>query len=95
MIVTNTLTELDTLSEESYKDSTLIMQLLRDNLVSVARYVQVKQSLTFNRPFGPLLKPSKPQVRQLLLLPPPHPLPRQVRRRRQLYQPPKLRLEMC
>lgn len=25
-------TELDTLSEESYKDSTLIMQLLRDNL---------------------------------------------------------------
>ena len=27
--------ELDTLSEESYKDSTLIMQLLRDNLVSV------------------------------------------------------------
>ena len=28
------LTELDTLSEESYKDSTLIMQLLRDNLVS-------------------------------------------------------------
>ena len=28
-------TELDTLSEESYKDSTLIMQLLRDNLVSI------------------------------------------------------------
>ena len=27
--------ELDTLSEESYKDSTLIMQLLRDNLVCV------------------------------------------------------------
>jgi hypothetical protein len=27
--------ELDTLSEESYKDSTLIMQLLRDNLVSL------------------------------------------------------------
>jgi 14-3-3 protein epsilon len=27
------ITELDTLSEESYKDSTLIMQLLRDNLV--------------------------------------------------------------
>ncbi|VFV45064.1 14-3-3 protein zeta delta [Lynx pardinus] len=26
--------ELDTLSEESYKDSTLIMQLLRDNLTS-------------------------------------------------------------
>ena len=29
------LIELDTLSEESYKDSTLIMQLLRDNLVSL------------------------------------------------------------
>lgn len=29
----NNLIELDTLSEESYKDSTLIMQLLRDNLV--------------------------------------------------------------
>ena len=28
------LAELDTLNEESYKDSTLIMQLLRDNLVS-------------------------------------------------------------
>lgn len=31
--------ELDTLSEESYKDSTLIMQLLRDNLVSTAQDV--------------------------------------------------------
>lgn len=30
-------TELDTLSEESYKDSTLIMQLLRDNLVGIFR----------------------------------------------------------
>ena len=29
--------ELDTLSEESYKDSTLIMQLLRDNLVRIHR----------------------------------------------------------
>jgi 14-3-3 protein epsilon len=27
----NAITEFDTLSEESYKDSTLIMQLLRDN----------------------------------------------------------------
>jgi 14-3-3 protein epsilon len=32
--ITNKIAELDTLSEESYKDSTLIMQLLRDNLVS-------------------------------------------------------------
>jgi len=29
---TEAIAELDTLSEESYKDSTLIMQLLRDNL---------------------------------------------------------------
>lgn len=28
----DSISELDTLSEESYKDSTLIMQLLRDNL---------------------------------------------------------------
>lgn len=32
-------TELDTLSEESYKDSTLIMQLLRDNLVCQSLYL--------------------------------------------------------
>ncbi len=31
--------ELDTLSEDSYKDSTLIMQLLRDNLVSPEDYI--------------------------------------------------------
>ena len=31
--------ELDTLSEESYKDSTLIMQLLRDNLVRCHRLI--------------------------------------------------------
>lgn len=34
-ILIKSTTELDTLSEESYKDSTLIMQLLRDNLVGV------------------------------------------------------------
>jgi 14-3-3 protein epsilon len=33
---TKAVVELDTLSEESYKDSTLIMQLLRDNLASSA-----------------------------------------------------------
>jgi len=33
----NPIAELDTLSEESYKDSTLIMQLLRDNLVGVVK----------------------------------------------------------
>jgi|TARA_R110002003_G_scaffold279_22_gene18180 14-3-3 protein epsilon len=36
---TDKIAELDTLSEESYKDSTLIMQLLRDNLVSLMRHV--------------------------------------------------------
>lgn len=36
MLIEST-TELDTLSEESYKDSTLIMQLLRDNLVGLFR----------------------------------------------------------
>ena len=33
--------ELDTLGEESYKDSTLIMQLLRDNLTLWTSDVQV------------------------------------------------------
>lgn len=32
--------ELDTLSEDSYKDSTLIMQLLRDNLVHIPLILQ-------------------------------------------------------
>ena len=31
--------ELDTLQEESYKDSTLIMQLLRDNLTVSCQFV--------------------------------------------------------
>ncbi|OXB62341.1 hypothetical protein ASZ78_015085 [Callipepla squamata] len=36
--------ELDTLSEESYKDSTLIMQLLRDNLTAVNKgYVRMSR----------------------------------------------------
>lgn len=38
--------ELDTLGEESYKDSTLIMQLLRDNLTLWTSDVQVKTSLS-------------------------------------------------
>ncbi len=36
--------ELDTLSEESYKDSTLIMQLLRDNLVN---YLSLNDLLSY------------------------------------------------
>ncbi|KAJ6352946.1 hypothetical protein OIU76_002044 [Salix suchowensis] len=38
--------ELDTLGEESYKDSTLIMQLLRDNLTLWTSDVQVGASLS-------------------------------------------------
>jgi len=34
--------ELDTLGEESYKDSTLIMQLLRDNLTLWTSDMQVR-----------------------------------------------------
>lgn len=37
--------ELDTLGEESYKDSTLIMQLLRDNLTLWTSDVQVNVTI--------------------------------------------------
>lgn len=37
--------ELDTLGEESYKDSTLIMQLLRDNLTLWTSDMQVRSCL--------------------------------------------------
>lgn len=40
--------ELDTLSEESYKDSTLIMQLLRDNLTLWTSDMQGEGKLTRN-----------------------------------------------
>jgi 14-3-3 protein epsilon len=36
--------ELDTLGEESYKDSTLIMQLLRDNLTLWTSDMQVSEN---------------------------------------------------
>ena len=39
--------ELDTLSEESYKDSTLIMQLLRDNLTLWTSDMQDSGKLLF------------------------------------------------
>lgn len=39
--------ELDTLSEESYKDSTLIMQLLRDNLTLWTSDMQGDGKLSF------------------------------------------------
>jgi hypothetical protein len=46
------ISELDTLSEESYKDSTLIMQLLRDNLTLWTSDISVSpmaQTLIFSR----------------------------------------------
>jgi hypothetical protein len=63
--------ELDTLSEESYKDSTLIMQLLRDNLV---------RARNLNMTMGPTLIPHRPSG----LLPRPRPplLPAPLRPRR-------------
>jgi 14-3-3 protein epsilon len=41
------ISELDTLGEESYKDSTLIMQLLRDNLTLWTSDITVSQQLNF------------------------------------------------
>ena len=58
--------ELDTLSEESYKDSTLIMQLLRDNLVSVPCWLLGSLMLTRDRPSGLRLKRSRAVVKVLL-----------------------------
>ncbi len=40
--------ELDTLGEESYKDSTLIMQLLRDNLTLWTSDMQVSLNFCLN-----------------------------------------------
>ena len=42
--------ELDTLGEESYKDSTLIMQLLRDNLTLWTSDMQVSSLLLVSMP---------------------------------------------
>lgn len=42
------ISELDTLGEESYKDSTLIMQLLRDNLTLWTSDIVVNLSLSLS-----------------------------------------------
>jgi hypothetical protein len=42
------ISELDTLGEESYKDSTLIMQLLRDNLTLWTSDITVRRSLSLS-----------------------------------------------
>jgi 14-3-3 protein epsilon len=73
--------ELDTLSEESYKDSTLIMQLLRDNLV---RRSYCNEPKLTPRPSGRRTRPTPPAM--LLprrMSPPPRPLrpPPQLPRR--------------
>jgi hypothetical protein len=69
--------ELDTLSEESYKDSTLIMQLLRDNLVCIPDPVPSLVLTTFRlsglhqRPSPrnhPVLLPMPPRMTPLLHL---------------------------
>ena len=52
-------TELDTLSEESYKDSTLIMQLLRDNLVGLPTNQYLSYLLTSIRLYGHHPRPSQ------------------------------------
>ncbi len=44
--------ELDTLGEESYKDSTLIMQLLRDNLTLWTSDMQVRTWSAPQTPFS-------------------------------------------
>ena len=46
--------ELDTLGEESYKDSTLIMQLLRDNLTLWTSDMQVTRARACTGPHTPL-----------------------------------------
>jgi hypothetical protein len=48
------ISELDTLGEESYKDSTLIMQLLRDNLTLWTSDITVSLSLSLSPPSLPL-----------------------------------------
>jgi 14-3-3 protein epsilon len=47
--------ELDTLSEESYKDSTLIMQLLRDNLTLWTSDMQAEGKAQILNAFSVLL----------------------------------------
>lgn len=82
-------TELDTLSEESYKDSTLIMQLLRDNLVGRFFAPVVLSSTNMNSPrlSGPPRRLSPLPLRPPLLL---RRSPRLLHLRK-----PRLRLNRC
>jgi hypothetical protein len=60
--------ELDTLSEESYKDSTLIMQLLRDNLTLWTSDMQDSGKLIFTiicqTQTDPFLQPTSPLMQR-------------------------------
>lgn len=91
-IVLNMFAELDTLSEESYKDSTLIMQLLRDNLVRKTKLTSPGASvqcqfltLFFVRPSGPRLRLRPPLLRAVML-----PSRKSRRLRRLLQRSPRL-----
>lgn len=65
--------ELDTLSEESYKDSTLIMQLLRDNLTLWTSDMQDSGELRWSSCFPMELIPTvQPTNLQKKLKPPTH-----------------------
>ncbi|KAI7748200.1 hypothetical protein M8C21_002909 [Ambrosia artemisiifolia] len=55
--------DLDSLSEESYKDSTLIMQLLRDNLTLWTSDLP-EDAGDENQPKGEESKPAEPEVKQ-------------------------------
>ena len=87
--------ELDTLSEESYKDSTLIMQLLRDNLVCLLKLDFISY-LTFNRLSGLRQRPNlksqavkllrRPRKKLPLLLPPQPPVHQTIPRPNKLHQ---------
>ncbi|GAA6018155.1 hypothetical protein JCM11491_003338 [Sporobolomyces phaffii] len=57
MAFDDAIAELDTLSEESYKDSTLIMQLLRDNLTLWTSDLSTEDE---NKPAGEDVKPEVP-----------------------------------
>ncbi|KAI8953819.1 14-3-3 protein-domain-containing protein [Xylaria longipes] len=78
--------ELDTLSEESYKDSTLIMQLLRDNLVCLQLMLRCAIHLLTAtlRLSGLLLRLSPRQKLPQLLLKRPRSQPRPLLRRLRL-----------
>ncbi|RWW67420.1 hypothetical protein BHE74_00025145 [Ensete ventricosum] len=63
------ISELDTLSEESYKDSTLIMQLLRDNLTLWTSDIPDDRDSPQHLPRAPLRPRTTPAISDANLLP--------------------------